>query len=403
MIRAAQWPIVWWLATLSLFAGATAILLATLWVQVPESWGFRGSSSLFAIACGTVGAVVGIRRPDNRVGWIFVAIGLLFATQAFINEYTIAAVLAVPGDLPGEPQIAWLLTWLWVPSVALALIFLPLLFPTGRLISPAWRPAAGFGVFATVILSIIAAMAPGPIRQATFVDNPFQPLSLDPGGASIVFAVFALPFMVAIGVAITSQVRRFRAADDEARAQIKWFALASVIGGSLYAFYILSSAFSPPPAITKSLEILNVLALLGLPIAAGVAILRYRLYDVDRFISRTIAYGAVSALLVATYAGVILLLQGPLGEVNGGQTIQVAISTLVVAGLFQPVRGRVQRVVDRRFDRARVDAERTSIAFSDRLRDEVDIATVTADLDATVRASLAPTSLGIWLRTGRAK
>ena len=393
-----RWPIVVWLVTVVLVAAATGILIATAWVDVQASWGFRGSSGLFAITAGTVGAVVSVRRPDNRVGWLFGAIGLLFAAQAFINEYTIAAILAIPGELPGMPGVAWLLTWVWVVPVALALIFLPLVFPTGRLLSPRWRPAVWFGIVATVAFSAVCSIAPGQIQQARFVDNPFQPFLLKPDQVGIIFVLGVLPITIAVGLAITSLVRRFRAADDVARRQIKWFALAATIAGVTDTLYYVSYVASPSPVLTKVLEILVVVTLLGLPIAAGLAILRYRLYDIDRIISRTIAYGLVSALLVVTYAAIILVLQGPLGAVLGGDTISVALSTLVVAALFQPLRRRVKGLVDRRFDRARFDADRTTAAFSERLRDEVDIAAVTTDLDATIRAALKPTSLGLWLR-----
>ena len=137
-----------------------------------------------------------------------------------------------------------------------------------------------------------------------------------------------------------------------------------------------------------------------MPVAAGLAVLRYRLYDIDRIISRTISYGAVTAVLIAAYAVVVLLLQERLRAITGGDTVAVAVSTLVVAGLFDPLRRRVQRVVDRRFDRARFDAERTASEFRDRLRDQVDLPALTADLDATVRTAIAPTSVDLWLRGG---
>jgi hypothetical protein len=397
-MQPARWPIVLSLVTMGLVAASTAILLATSAVEVPVSWGFRGSSTLFALTAGCVGAVVSIRQPDNRVGWLFVAIGLLFAVQAFVNEYTILAVLVVPETLPGEPTIAWLLTWMWIPPVALALIYLPLVFPTGHLLSVRWRPVAWFGAIATALFSAVCAIAPGPIVQATFVDNPFQPWAIQIEDMEVAFGLAVLPITVAIALAITSLVRRFRAADDVARRQIKWFALAATIAGVIDTLYYVSFVVSASPTLTKALEILVVVSLLGLPVAAGLAILRYRLYDIDRIISRTIAYGAMSAFLVATYVVAILVLQGPLGSVLGGDTISVALSTLVVAALFQPLRRRVQQVVDRRFDRARFDSERTAAAFSERLRDEVDIATVAADLDRTVSSALKPTTLGLWLR-----
>jgi len=393
-----RWPIVLWLVTMGTVVVATLINLATSSVDVSASWGFRGSQSVFAVAAGTVGAVVGLRRPDNRVGWLFVAVGLLFAVESLVNEYTIATVLAIPGVQPAEPAIGWVLTWIWVLPVALALIFLPLVFPTGHLPSRRWRPVAWLGVLATVLLATVTAVAPGQIEQATFLDNPFRPGLIDEPQVGTLFAVAMLPFALSFVLAVASLVRRFRAADDVARRQIKWFALAVAIAGSALAGYVASFVLESSPSVSKVFEILVIVSLLGLPVAAGLAILRYRLYDIDRIISRTIAYGIVSAALVATYALVILLLQGPMGDVLGGDTISVALSTLVVAALFQPLRSRVKMVVDRRFDRARYDGQRLADAFASRLRDEVDITAVTADLDATVRAAVRPVSASLWVR-----
>ena len=190
------------------------------------------------------------------------------------------------------------------------------------------------------------------------------------------------------GASIGGMVVRLRRAGEIEREQLKWFTFAAIPEVGL----IVASAFVTLPPLGA------ILIAPLLPAAATMAILRYRLFEIDRIVSRTIAYLAITGVLVATYAVVILVLQGPLGAVTGGDTIAVALSTLVVAALFQPVRRRAQTVVDRRFDRARFDAERTAAAFSERLRDETDIATVTADLDGTVREVLKPTALTLWLR-----
>jgi hypothetical protein len=258
---------------------------------------------------------------------------------------------------------------------------------------------AVFSGVAVAVFGTAVAFQPGPIQQATFMDNPLglPAFGLDAYGGPI-FAVSSMMLGVAIVLVVASLVVRFRRADGDERQQIKWFGLAVLIAGAAFAVYLTVAFITKYSSAAKLFEILVIFALLGVPAAAGLAILRYRLYDIDRIVSRTIAYAVVSALLVGAYAVAILVLQGPLGWVFGGDTISVALSTLAVAALFQPLRRRVQRVVDRRFDRARFDAERTTTAFAERLRDEVDIDTVTRDLDRTVQSVMRPSVIGLWLR-----
>ncbi len=384
---------------MSLVVAAAAILIMTLTADVADSWGFRGSAAVFAVALGTVGAVVSSRRPENVNGWLFCTVGLVFGAQALLVEYVNASVLVVPGGLPLTAGLAWVLVWLWVPAIGIVLIFLPLVFPTGRLLSPRWRIAVAFGVLAVFGFGVANAFLPGPIDLAKVLDNPLGAAGMDfETYNERVLGPASLPLAIAIVLAGASLVLRFNRASGDLRQQIKWFALASIVAGVSFAIYGVATISGAPHDQIKALEIVVTLGLVGVPAVAGLAILRFRLYDVDRIISRTIAYGGLSALLLAAYILATLVLQGPLGAVTGGDAIAVAISTLIVAGCFQPVRRRVQTAVDRRFDRARFDAERTISAFSERLRDEVDIVTVTTDLDWTVRSVLRPAGLGLWLR-----
>ena len=390
----------WWLATVSACGVALGLVLAMRDLPVPDSWGFPGASEAFAIASGTVGAVVAIRRPDNLNGWLFCAIGALFAIEALINEYVIAGVFAVEGGLPLTVELGWTLTWIWAAPIGIALIFLPLFFPTGHLLSQRWRAAVVLGIIAIGLFSLSLAFIPGPIQQATFIDNPLgAPMDLGTYGKVVLGPTWA-PFLIAIVLSLGSLVMRFRQSSDEARRQIKWFALAALVGGGILVLYLTASVVTGSSEMAKVLQFLVVLALLSLPAAAGMAILRYRLYDIDRIVSRTISYGLLTATLVVVYVGAVLLLQGPLRSITGGDTIPVAISTLVAAALFQPLRRRVQATVDRRFDRARIDAEQTATAFAERLRDQVDLPMLAADLDATVRRAIAPATVGLWLRDG---
>ena len=395
--------IIVWALTIGASAVAFGLVIATRDTPVPDSWGFRGASELFAVTCGTVGAIVALRRPDNPIGWLFCAIGASFAVQSLINEYVLASVFVVPGGLPWTTQLGWLLSWIWVPPLGLALIFLPLLFPTGHLLSPRWRIAAVVGVVAIVSFSVAMALVPGPIQQAKFLDNPvtIPGVSLETY-ETVVYSVAIIPLALAIALAMTSLVRRFRQSPDEPRRQIKWFALAALVAGITNTLYQVIAVVGASPAVVKGMEILVVVSLIGLPTAAGLAILRYRLFDIDRIISRTISYGLISAMLVALFLVVNLALQSALSSVTKTNSLAVAASTLLVAALFTPIRRRVHRAVDRRFDRARYDAERTTFEFSERLRDQVDLPALVDDLDGTVRDAVAPSSVDLWLRgTGR--
>ncbi len=387
-----------WLATMGLCLAAVTMVVSTLWVVVPPSWGFRGASILVGATFGSVGAVVARRRPDNSIGWLFCAIGILFAIQAFVVEYTITGILATPGRLPYASQIGWILTWIWVIPSGLALIYLPLLFPTGRLLSRRWRPVAWLGALSLAASAAIVSIAPGPIDQATYLDNPLGSTTMTTSDFIPVIAPAFIGFGLAILLALASMIRRFMTSTGEARLQIKWFAFAVAVAGALDVLYYAAFLATTPPAIVKVLEVLVVLGLLSLPVTAGLAILRYRLYDIDRIISRTIAYAVVSGVLIATFVGAILAFQAILSPVTRSNTLAVAASTLVVAALFQPLRRRVQVLVDRRFHRARYDAERTTSAFSERLRDQVDLAAVRSDLMTSVATSLRPSSSALWLR-----
>jgi len=388
-----------WIVTMTVAGIALGILIATRDTPVPTSWGFRGASEAFAVTCGTVGAVVALRRPANINGWLFCAIGLLFATEALVNEYVIAGLLVVPGGLPLAKELGWMLTWLWVPPLGIALIYLPLLFPTGSLLSPRWRPAAILGAVAITTFSLAMAFAPGPIQQATFLVNPLGAPGVGIETYSSVIVGFAvLPLAVAIAMGISSLILRFRRAREDARRQIKWFALAVLVAGAAFTLYLAVSVTGGWSTTVKALEILVIVSLMGLPTAAGMAILRYRLYDIDRIVSRTISYGLVTTLLVAVFLFVNLALQGLLSSITASNSWAVAASTLLVAALFTPVRRLIQRAVDRRFNRARYDAERMTAAFAERLRDQVDLPTVARELDATVQRAMAPTSIDLWLR-----
>jgi hypothetical protein len=377
------------------------LILAGRSADVGHIWGFRGFAVLFAVTFGTVGALINMRVPGNRIGYLFALLGVLSAVQEVIAAYVVLGVLVSPGSLPAATSLAWVVSWNWVPLAGIGTTFLLLLFPTGHLLSQRWRPAAWLAVAGIVLTALALAFIPGPITNAPYLDNP---LGLT-GARDAMFRLSALGFVVlavAIALAAASMVMRFRRAVGVEREQLKWFASAGMFAGIVLigpgTLFNVGTGAVPGTSGSKASEILTIVALTSIPVAAGVAILRYRLYDIDRIVSRTIAYAAVTGILVAVFTAVVIAFQALLDPVTSGQTIAVAGSTLVVLAIFQPVLRRVRTAVDRRFYRARYDAERTAAAFSERLRQEVDLGAVTTDLADTTRVALAPQALDVWIR-----
>ena len=354
-----------------------------------------------SVSYAVPGALLAIRRPRNVIGWLLVMIGvgyLYTSTSPTFDPVTLASGRAAPYDL----AIAWVNGWAG-PMVLSALLALIIVFPTGRLPTGRWHRPALAAIGAATAATVLPAVAPTikvwvseteqvaiPNPGAIFPDAPIWPvLPVD----------FGIPLVLGLLVAaVVSLVVRYRHATGVVRLQLRWLVAAS-------AFLVLAvcGALAVAAAAGQS-DLATVafipveLALPTVPIAVVVAVLRYRLLEIDRIISRTIAYVAITTALVAAYAGLVIVIGGPLAGVTGGDTISVALSTLVVAALFQPLRQRVQTIVDRRFDRARFDTDRTTAAFSERLRYEVDIVAVGADLQETVRDAIQPVRLGLWLR-----
>ena len=382
-----------WLATLVIACAAAALVVLDRSSELQTTWGFAGFGVLMAITFGTVGLLISVRVPGNRMGWLFAAIGLGSALQELIAAYVAYGGLVAPGTLPWVAEIAWFEAWDWVPVAGVATTFLFLLFPDGRPPSPRWRPVAWLAAGAILVASIFLSIQPGPIDSAEFLDNPLG-LNIGELAGPLGGAGFGA-LVLAVVLSATSMVVRFRRSRLIEREQLKWFASAAVVAGLVFA------GLGAIDSANKAFQILTIVALLGLPVSAGIAILRYRLYDIDRIISRTIAYAVVTAALAIVCAGIVVGLQALLATFATANSLAVAASTLVVAALFQPLRRRIQRVVDRRFNRARYDAGLTVAEFSARLRGEVDIATIATDLHGTVLNAVNPSSLGLWIREAR--
>jgi hypothetical protein len=338
-----------------------------------------------------VGALIVAHRPGNAIGWIFSATALLAFTGQLATEYATYAYATRPGPLPGATFAAWYGSWPWWLVLALALVFTPLLFPTGRPLSPRWRPVAWLAGAATAALTLLSALQPtlGTVDDRV-IANPIGVAAVEsPEQSTVGITLLILLFLLAV-VAVGSLVLRFRQSRGEERQQLKWFTYAA-------ALLPLSALSDVLPAAIGSLVFGA--PIVFLPVAAGIAILRYRLYDIDRLINRTLVYGLLTVLLAGVYGGVVLVL----GQVFGGvgrdpPSWVVAGATLAVAAVFQPARRRIQGVVDRRFNRRKFDAAKTLEAFSIRLRDEVDLDALTAELLVVVDQTIQPTRASLWLR-----
>ena len=339
-----------------------------------------------------VGALIVAHRPSNAIGWIFTAIGLLAATGPPAGEYITYAYWTRSGSLPDAILVAWaMLGGTWYLTIALALVFTPLLFPTGRLLSPRWRPVAWLAGAATATFTVVAALKPDLDRApGRVITNPIGVSWVgDPDQSPIGVALLSLLGVLMLA-AFGSLVVRFRHSRGDERQQLKWITYAGAL------LPLAGLAYFLPEAVGT---VLFAVPVVFLPVAAGIAILRYRLYDIDRLINRTLVYGLLTALLAGVYAGVVLVL----GQLFGGvgedpPSWVVAGATLAVAALFQPARRRIQAVVDRRFNRRKYNAIKTVEAFSIRLRDELDLDALTAELLAVVDQTIQPTRASLWLR-----
>jgi len=351
-------------------------------------------SALINPTFATLGALIASRRPGNAIGWIFCASSIAGGMQMFSGQYATMVLSSSDGRLPGGEVAAWLSTVMQSSAVA-AVLFLILLFPTGRLLTPRWRMVAWIAGLAIVASLVSLALRPGPIRDFRSSRNPFG----IEGATAILNSVEAAGgalFLLCFVAAIVSLGLRFYRSRGEERLQLKWFAYAAVLG---FLAILFGSVLVPASFDDRFGTLVWTIAPLGLPLSAGIAILRYRLYDIDLLINRTLVYGSLTAMLVTLYFGGIVVLQRLFVILTGQQsTLAVVASTLAIAALFVPLRRRVQGFVDRRFYRKKYDARKTLEAFSAKLRDETDLDALNNDLVGVVRETMQPAHVSLWLR-----
>jgi hypothetical protein len=398
-----------WAVSLLLGLASVVLLVLTRATPIPRGAVPRAMAAawvlMLLVILSTMGALIVARRPANLIGWSFAAAGLGLALQTFAIEYAIYALLTDPGALPGAAWLAWVANWLTTPAANGAFVALLLLFPTGRLLSPRWRPVAW------LVVGWIAGVAVG---NFTYPPDSYlgveAPVRLGGAAGQIMATIGNLAWPLGnlvIPAAAASLVVRFRRSRGEERQQLKWLAYAAAILGigvlGIGLISILNQlgwvSAQHGQAVGTVLGGVAILGLTGLPITAGIAILKYRLYEIDRIINRTLVYGLLTALLAAVYAGLVL----SIGQLSGGIGTEppswaVAGATLAVAALFQPARRRIQRAVDRRFNRRRYNTTKTIEAFAARLREQVDLDVLTDELLAVVDQTMEPTQVSCWLR-----
>jgi hypothetical protein len=350
-----------------------------------------GVDAAMAMAFPTVGAIIASRQSGNAVGWIFCAIGLGGGASIFFAEYGIYALVTNPGSLPAGVIATWIGTWVWLPSVTLTVSFLLLLFPHGRLLSPRWRPVAGLAAAATVAGILLIALVPWDLLDPGVpARNPFGIEVLRDVGIAVPVAILLIgvPTMLLSVVSLVIRFRRSRGGEPQ---QLKWFVYAGVLNVGIFLI--------PGADSSNAVSLLQIATLPLLPAAAGIAILRYRLYDIDLIINRTLVYGALTAMLALAYLGSVVSLQYAFQALTSGNSqLAIVASTLLIAALFNPLRRRLQASVDRRFYRDKYDARKTLEAFSAKLRDEVDLDDLTGELTGAVRDTVRPAYVSLWLK-----
>ena len=349
-------------------------------------------------AFSIVGGLIATRRPENAIGWILAAIGLLFATVLACS--TVSQWGLETGDIP-KAVAEWISVGanVWVIALGLIGIQLPLRLPDGRLPSPRWRWFSRASIVVMAVTLIGMATQQGRIEDVPGSANPLGAAWAEP----LAGAVFLMIAGFVVGVA--ALFIRYRGADELDRVQLRWVAFGGAVFLTVYLVTLpLPSALGASDASTAAHvnTLVSQSAFAALPIAIGYAILRHRLYDIDVVINRTLVYGALTATLAVTYLGSVLLLQLLLNGATGDSSLAVAGSTLAVAALFRPARARIQATVDRRFFRSRYDAGRTIELFGAKLRDQVDLESLSRELRAVVMETMQPAHLSLWLReTGR--
>jgi hypothetical protein len=391
--------VAWGLLGLGCVGSAAAVALSVANGTLLRNQGEALLLVVFA-AFLVVGCLILARRPGNVIGWIFTAVGLLTMTAVLAETYAEYAYVTRPGSLPAPLVGVWVVTWIWTPTIMLMLVFPLLLFPTGRSLSPRWLPVTWLAVGLIAAYIVLGALYPTlDLPDGRTVANPIGVAWINVDASPVGAILIGLTLSVLVA-AIVSLVLRFRRSRGVERQQMKWFAYAIVvlIGGS-----VLTGGIADVTGVgwmEGSSFLLSMIGLMCLPIAVGVAILRYRLYEIDLIINRTLVYGPLTATLALVYFGGVAATQLVFRALTDQQQqpqLAVVASTLVIAALFNPLRRRIQSFIDHRFYRQKYDARKTLEAFSARLRNETNLQALSGELTRVVGETMQPAHVSLWL------
>jgi hypothetical protein len=380
-----------WLASLACCAGG--LLAALLWVR-PLTLGLLSAGAaqvlIFPLGYATVGLVLTLRRPANPIGWLYASSGLVWALAIpFLPWVNTLVRDHQPLSLAAQVSVVSRGV-IWAPAIALGLTMPFLLLPDGRLRSRRWRVAVAAVVAGVAMFAVGGSLTPGPLIDTPVpIDNPFGLAGVAGTVAGALTVTGLVLYAASLLAALLCLVLRFRASRGVERQQLRW-----VAAGAALAVLVLL----PLPGNELLPDFMTAVAVLSVPVSVAVAVLRYRLWDLDRLVSRTVTYALVTALLVLPY---LLIVPATTRLLQGSGSLAVAAATLAAAAAFQPLRRRVQDLVDRRFNRARYDAARTVEAFAARLREQVDLDALAAELLAVVEQTVAPTRASLWLHPAR--
>ena len=407
--RVAAW-LAWSLCLLCVALAVAGLILALLngltLGEIFLAWSGPPVATLLTqiVSFSVVGALIASHRPENSIGWLFLAAALFYGIQIPGEEYAVYALLTNPGSLPLGAELAWLTEWFWAPGFGIILVFLPLLFPDGHPPSRRWRGVGWLGGLSIGLICVLTSIVLWPERGPTLLQLEGFGGQVEAWRSAVSEWVLRLggPMLLLAGLgAVISLVVRFRRARGDVRQQIKWFASAAALTVVWLIVFQQSTRGLPEAIVALS----GLLVIASIPVATGIAILRYRLYDIDLIINRTLVYGSLTATLAVVYFGGVTATQALLRTITDRQELPqllVVATTLVIATLFNPLRRRIQRFIDRSFYRSKYDARKTLETFSAKLRDETDLEALRGDLVGVVRETMQPAHVSVWLRSATA-
>src|SRR5918994_1521319 len=391
----------WSLCLLCVALAVAGLILALLngltLGEIFLAWAGPPVATLLAqiVSFSVVGALIASHRPENPIGWLFLAAALFYGIQIPGEEYAVHALLTNPGSLPLGAELAWLTDWFWAPGLGLILVFLPLLFPDGPPPSRRWRGVGWLGGLSIGLICVLTSIVLWPERGPALLQLEGFGGEVEEWRSAVSEWVLRLggPMLLLAGLgAVISLFVRFRRARGDVRQQIKWFASAAAL---TLAWIIVAEQQSG-----EIVALSGLLVIASIPIATGIAVLRYHLYDIDLIINRTLVYGSLTLMLALIYFGGVATTQAIFGALTGQEEqsqLAVVVSTLVIAALFMPLRRRIQSFIDRRFYRRKYDARKTLEAFSAKLREETDLDRLGEDLMGVVKETMQPAHISLWL------